>query len=170
MHRNDCGHTARKSRNILASFLVAAIAAAIVFSGSRLVRAQAPAPTVGDPNLAVRTVVSGLDTSISIAFIGTNDLLVLEKNTGKVKQVTNGVVQGTVLDLAVNNASERGLAWPTTILNSTSWKVRACCSAPISESQLTSKPDQTATCSSSRSRTEQSTRFTGRECLTTAIA
>jgi glucose/arabinose dehydrogenase len=35
-------------------------------------------------------------------------MLVLEKNTGKVQRVTGGTVQ-TVLDLAVNNASERGL-------------------------------------------------------------
>ena len=37
-----------------------------------------------------------------MAFIGPNDFLVLEKNTGAVKRVTNGVVQGTVLDLSVN--------------------------------------------------------------------
>jgi glucose/arabinose dehydrogenase len=36
-------------------------------------------------------------------------LLVLEKATGQVKRVVNGVVQGTVLDLAVNSGSERGL-------------------------------------------------------------
>ena len=62
-----------------------------------------------DPNLGVRTTVSGLITPISMAFIGPNDFLIVEKNTGAVKRVTNGVVQGTVLDLGVNNASERGL-------------------------------------------------------------
>jgi glucose/arabinose dehydrogenase len=35
--------------------------------------------------------------------------LVLEKATGRVQRVTGGVVQSTVLDLAVNAASERGL-------------------------------------------------------------
>lgn len=44
-----------------------------------------------------------------MAFIGRNDILVLEKNTGRVKRVVNGVVQSVVLDLAVNNFSERGL-------------------------------------------------------------
>jgi hypothetical protein len=34
---------------------------------------------------------------------------VLEKSTGRVKRVLAGVVQGVVLDLAVNFASERGL-------------------------------------------------------------
>ena len=66
-------------------------------------------PTVLDPNLRVRTVVSGLTTPSTMAFLGPNDFLIAEKNTGQVKRVVNGVVQGTVLDLAVNNASERGL-------------------------------------------------------------
>jgi glucose/arabinose dehydrogenase len=68
-----------------------------------------PAPTVVDPNLAVRTVVSGLNQPTTMAFIGDNDFFVLEKATGKVQRVTNGVLAGTVLDLAVNNGSERGL-------------------------------------------------------------
>jgi hypothetical protein len=66
-------------------------------------------PTMLDPNLTVGTLVSGLTTPSSIAFIGPNDLLVLEKNTGKVVRVTNGAVAGVVLDLSVNFASERGL-------------------------------------------------------------
>ena len=69
----------------------------------------AAAPEVLDPNLGVRTAASGLVTPISIAFLGQNDMLVLEKQTGMVKRVLNGVVTGTALDLAVNNASERGL-------------------------------------------------------------
>jgi glucose/arabinose dehydrogenase len=69
----------------------------------------AAAPEVLDPNLAVRTAASGLDTPTTIAFLGPNDMLVLEKQTGRVQRVMNGVVTGTALDLAVNNASERGL-------------------------------------------------------------
>ncbi len=70
---------------------------------------ETPTPSVLDPKLAVRTAASGLVTPISIAFLGRDDMLVLEKNTGMVKRVVNGAVQSTVLDLAVNNASERGL-------------------------------------------------------------
>lgn len=66
-------------------------------------------PEVLVPNLDVRTVISGLITPISIAFLADNDMLLLEKNTGKVLRVTDGTVQGTALDLAVNFASERGL-------------------------------------------------------------
>jgi glucose/arabinose dehydrogenase len=62
-----------------------------------------------DPELGVRTAASGLVTPTSIAFLGPNDMLVLEKDTGKVQRVVNGSIQSTVLDLAVNRASERGL-------------------------------------------------------------
>ena len=68
-----------------------------------------PAPVVLDPNLAVRTVVGGLDQPTSMAFLGPNEFFVLEKATGKVQHVVDGEVAGTVLDLAVNNGSERGL-------------------------------------------------------------
>ena len=71
--------------------------------------AQAPAPTVVDPNLAVRTVVSGLNQPTTMAFIGANDIFVLEKASGKVQRVVSGAIQSIVLDLAVNSASERGL-------------------------------------------------------------
>lgn len=67
-------------------------------------------PTVVEPGLAVRPVVSGLNLPTSMVFLGANDILVLEKNSGQVKRVVDGVVQGVVLDLAVNSASERGLA------------------------------------------------------------
>ena len=67
-------------------------------------------PAVLEPGLAVRPVVgAGLTTPISMAFIGANDILVLEKSSGQVKRVVDGVVQGAVVDLAVNSSSERGL-------------------------------------------------------------
>ena len=62
-----------------------------------------------DPSLNVGTVISGLDQPTSMAFLGANDFLILEKASGKVKHVVNGAVAGTALDLAVNSASERGL-------------------------------------------------------------
>ncbi|MGH3028368.1 MAG: PQQ-dependent sugar dehydrogenase [Gaiellaceae bacterium] len=71
--------------------------------------AWAQEPTVVDPNLAVRTVATGLSQPTGLAFIGANDMLVNEKASGRVIRVRNGVVEGPVLDLAVNSASERGL-------------------------------------------------------------
>ena len=78
-------------------------------AGSGPAGAQQVSPTMLDPRLDVRTVVDGLVTPSSVAFLGRDDLLVLEKNTGKVKRVVDGEVRGTVLDLSVNFASERGL-------------------------------------------------------------
>jgi glucose/arabinose dehydrogenase len=66
-------------------------------------------PQMVDSNLGVRAAVTGLTMPTSMAFLGTNDFLVLEKASGKVKRVTNGSVAATVLDLAVNSGSERGL-------------------------------------------------------------
>jgi glucose/arabinose dehydrogenase len=69
-------------------------------------------PSLEDPNLDVRQVVAGLVTPTSMTFLGQNDFLILEKNTGQVKRVqTSGGVTSVavVLDLAVNLASERGL-------------------------------------------------------------
>lgn len=73
------------------------------------VTAQAGGPEMLVPDLGVRTTTTNLITPISLAFIGANDFLLLEKNTGQVKRVVNGAVQGVVLDLGVNFASERGL-------------------------------------------------------------
>jgi uncharacterized repeat protein (TIGR01451 family) len=69
----------------------------------------APSPTMLDDNLMVSTLVTGLDQPTSMAFIGASDILVLEKATGRVQRVSNGTLQGPVLDLNVNSASERGL-------------------------------------------------------------
>ena len=71
--------------------------------------AQSTAPTVVDPNLAVRPVISGLIQPTTMAFLGPSHFFVLEKASGRVLRVLDGAVQGAVLDLAVNSASERGL-------------------------------------------------------------
>jgi glucose/arabinose dehydrogenase len=86
---------------------VAVVGVALAISGR--IGAQAPPPSMLDPHLGVRTVVSGLNQPTSLAFLGANDMLVLEKTTGKVQRVVNGTIQSTVLDLAVNGSSERGL-------------------------------------------------------------
>ena len=80
-----------------------------IAAATTLIQPAAPSPTMLDDNLTVSTVISGLDQPTSLAFIGPNDFLVLEKATGKVKRIVNGVLASTPLDLAVNNASERGL-------------------------------------------------------------
>ena len=74
-------------------------------------RADTTPPALLDPTLQVTTVLnSGIVQPIGIVFLTQNDFFVLEKASGQVKRVTNGVIAPTaVLDLAVNSASERGL-------------------------------------------------------------
>ena len=88
--------------------LVAILSLAAVSAPVGIVTAQ-DAPTMVDRNLRVQAAVEGLVTPTTMAFIGANDMLVLEKNTGRVQRVTDGVTVGPVLDLAVNFASERGM-------------------------------------------------------------
>jgi glucose/arabinose dehydrogenase len=66
-------------------------------------------PSLVDSNLRVRAVAENLDQPTSAVFLGPNEFLVLEKATGQVKRVMNGIVLSTVLDLGVNSGSERGL-------------------------------------------------------------
>ncbi|HEY7078369.1 MAG TPA: PQQ-dependent sugar dehydrogenase [Nitrososphaeraceae archaeon] len=62
-----------------------------------------------DPNLKVETLVNGLNSPTSMAFIDNNNILVLEKG-GQVRLVSNGVLQGKpVLEVSTNTESERGL-------------------------------------------------------------
>ena len=88
---------------------LATVIIALAFFTPDVTRAQGNGPTMLVPDLAVRDVVGDLVTPTAMAFIGRNDFLVLEKNTGQVKRVVNGTVHSTVLDLGVNFASERGL-------------------------------------------------------------
>ena len=62
-----------------------------------------------DPNLKVETVVTGLSSPTSLAFIDNNNILVLEKG-GQVRLVSNGVLQSRpILQVSVATESERGL-------------------------------------------------------------
>ena len=94
-------------RHALAAAMLGAATLAVLAASQG--HAQAPLPTLVDTNLAVREASPELSLPIGIAFIGASDMLVLEKDTGKVQRVTGGALGGTVLDLAVNSASERGL-------------------------------------------------------------
>jgi len=75
-----------------------------------LAASLASAQTLKDPTLAVEEIVSGLSGPTAMAFIGPNDLLVLQKHNGTVRRVLDGVLlPGVVLDVAVDQTSERGL-------------------------------------------------------------
>ena len=68
------------------------------------------APTPRDPALSISEIASGLSGPTTLAFIGTQDILVLQKNDGRVRRVIGGVLQSApVLDVAVDSSSERGM-------------------------------------------------------------
>ena len=82
----------------------------MVMSHALVCISSAIGQTLIDPKLHVRELTSGLSQPTVMAFIGLGDILVLQKGDGLVRRVINGVLQpGEVLDVAVNNASERGL-------------------------------------------------------------
>ncbi|MGD9673376.1 MAG: sorbosone dehydrogenase family protein [Candidatus Nitrosocosmicus sp.] len=67
-------------------------------------------PVLADNGLAVEMVVDELDFPTSMAFLGENDILVTEKNTGKVIRIVNGeIIDEPVIDVAVATQIERGL-------------------------------------------------------------
>ncbi len=68
------------------------------------------AQTINDPNLQLERFALDLDMPITMAFIGEQDILVLEKNTGRVRRVLNDVLLSEpVLDVDVHFLLERGL-------------------------------------------------------------
>src|SRR5215212_2756411 len=71
-------------------------------------RPSASAASVNDPNLRVETVVEGLEFPTSMAFLGQNDILVTEKDSGRVQRIVDGELQEEpVIDVQVANNDEQ---------------------------------------------------------------
>jgi glucose/arabinose dehydrogenase len=67
-------------------------------------------PRVNDANLRVEKVIEGMAFPTSMAFLDNDDLLILQKDNGIVRHVSNGTLQqGGVLELPVESERERGL-------------------------------------------------------------
>ena len=64
---------------------------------------------INDPKLKAELIVSGLEFPTSIAFLDKNDFLIIEKETGLVKRVTDGKILEPLLQLTVSGKDERGL-------------------------------------------------------------
>lgn len=89
------------------SRLRAALAAAVLIAS-----ASARAQSVVDPALNVMAILpaGSLSQPTTLAFLGPDDFLVLEKATGNVRRVVGGVLlPAPVLSVPVNSDSERGL-------------------------------------------------------------
>lgn len=71
-------------------------------------------PIILDENFYVKRIVSGLSNPTTMVFLE-NDILVLQKDDGKIILVNNDLKNLTpILDLSVNSVSERGLLGITT--------------------------------------------------------
>ncbi|MDP8888410.1 MAG: PQQ-dependent sugar dehydrogenase, partial [Thermoproteota archaeon] len=69
-----------------------------------------PSPDINDPNLEVEEVFEGLELPTSMAFLGEDDILVTEKDSGRVQRIVDGELQDDpVIDVQVANNDERGL-------------------------------------------------------------
>jgi len=67
-------------------------------------------PTLTDPNLKAEVVFSGLTYSTDIAFLGKNDILVIEKDSGIVRRIINNtMLPEPLLDVNVATFGHRGM-------------------------------------------------------------
>ena len=67
-------------------------------------------PVINDTHSGAQLVVGGLKAPSAMAFLGPEDILVTEKNTGNVIRIVKGVVsQQPLLHLNVTKRDERGL-------------------------------------------------------------
>src|SRR5215218_5046328 len=67
-------------------------------------------PTLSDPNIRVEKVIAGLESPTSMAFLDHDDIVILQKDNGRVRLVSNGVLQpNPIFNVVVRNDSERGL-------------------------------------------------------------
>jgi glucose/arabinose dehydrogenase len=67
-------------------------------------------PIIADPALEAEVVVQGLEQPVSMAFLGRDDILVLEKDKGTVQRIIDGkILPEPILDVNVATRSERGM-------------------------------------------------------------
>ncbi|MGC2483072.1 MAG: hypothetical protein WA398_04870, partial [Nitrososphaeraceae archaeon] len=65
-------------------------------------------PDIYDPNLHAEVVVEGIELPTTMAFLGPNDILVLEKENGMVKRIVDGnILPQPLLDVNVAGFIER---------------------------------------------------------------
>jgi len=97
---------------LIMTVLITSIAVTLgfIFGYSATIQYVSAQPTIlNDPTLRVESVVSGLSSPTSMAFLNDNNILVLEKD-GNVRLVSNGQLQQqSILHAPVDVRSERGL-------------------------------------------------------------
>ena len=79
------------------------------------------APVLKDPNFKLDLVANGFTRPTGISFLGPNDFLVIEEDTGKVKRVVNGQPPQTILDVNVATSDSRGLLGIDSVVGSSTF-------------------------------------------------
>jgi aldose sugar dehydrogenase len=83
---------------------------AVLLSSHPLAVQSPQGPTMNDSHLKAEVVFKGIRFPTNMAFLGPNDILVLEKNEGTVRRIVNGsMLQQPLLHVNVANDGERGL-------------------------------------------------------------
>jgi aldose sugar dehydrogenase len=107
-----------KNNYSYSNYLIFGIVISLIFTLCNLVNnnlenafgVEKEPPMVYDQNLQIIQLIDELQFPIGIDFLGENDILVIEKNTGQVKRILDGeIVNEPVLDVNVASESERGL-------------------------------------------------------------
>ena len=92
---------------LIAYFILSYIVCHIFYPISNPASTQ---PTINDPNILAEKIIEGLDFPTSMAFLGPDDILVLEKEKGTVQRIVNGnILDNPLLDVNVATKSERGM-------------------------------------------------------------
>jgi glucose/arabinose dehydrogenase len=95
---------------LLTLSFVSAAGVPVVFAAYNKASPSSEGPTVDEPTLKVDTIVKGLERPTSMAFLGPNDILVLEKDRGTVSRITDGHIQKEpLLHVDVGNQVEWGM-------------------------------------------------------------
>ena len=79
---------------------------------------------ITDSSLKSQLITQGLKAPSAMAFIGPNDILVTEKNSGNVQRITNGIISSQpLLHVDTTKKDERGLLGLATSRNIESEKI-----------------------------------------------
>ena len=105
-------------KSLLAYFLILqSVLACIIFPTYVFASAQ-DRLTISDPQFEIEVVAQGFDFPTSMAFLGAEDIIVLEKDSGTVKRVINGqILEESLIDVPVASKGERGLLGSAIIAN-----------------------------------------------------
>jgi glucose/arabinose dehydrogenase len=94
----------------LLSLILLSIVSLLLGSVIKFSTVQAQQPVTYDSNLKVVRVLSGLKFPSNMAFLGPNDILVLEKDEGTVKRIVNGtMLPQPLLHVNVATVQEEGM-------------------------------------------------------------